>query len=165
MIVTSNDIALQKEYSHFLFAMKKLEQRLKIFAILLKYQILVKLDKLYIWNVKLPDETLIQIFTACCNTLDIAGMTLSDNVSSSLGKCINNNITKLVLGDVFGGLVSFNFHLFSACVTDQSKCNKISCCWDTVNKYRGDFKLFCKQSHTWSVTHGHDSGYLEIKRK
>ena len=62
---------------------------------------------------------------------------------TSLSQCVNNNIPQLYLGNV-----TFNFRLFSACVTDQSKCNYIQCYSATAEKYREDLKYFCKQSRT-----------------
>ena len=127
---------------------------------MLKYKLIVTLDELYIYNVTLNEETLTQLFT-CCNVLSITGMTLSDNVSSSLGKCVNNNISEFGFG---GGFVAFNFRSFSACVTDQSKCFKIECWDDTADKYRDDFKQFCQQSQTWCVT-SDNPGYIAVENK
>ena len=90
-----------------------------------------------------------------CKHLSIVNMVLSDNVSTSLGQCVNNNITELELDSV-----EFNFRLFSACVTDQSKCNYIYCNLATAEMYRDDFKYFCKQSRTWSITYDENWGFL-----
>ena len=113
-------------------------------------------------NATVTDEKLIKIFAATCDcdTLSITGMTLSESVSSSLGKCVNNNISEFGFG---GGFVTFNFHLFSACVTDQSKCFKIECWDDTADKYRDDFKQFCQQSKTWDVTLD-NPGFITVEK-
>ena len=42
MIVTSKEIAFRKDYSHFLFVMKKLEQRLEISAVFKNLLLILK---------------------------------------------------------------------------------------------------------------------------
>ena len=116
--------------------------------------------ELYLYNVTVADNLLIEVFAVThCKILGISSMTLSDTASASLGKCVNNNINTLRLGS--NGTVTFNFRLFSACVTDQSKCNKIIYWYDTfADNYRKYFKQFCKQSQTWSVAK--DVGYRSV---
>ena len=120
-------------------------------------------DGLRLDNVTMSDEQLVGVFGSIkCKTLCIRNMVLSDNVSTSLGQCVNNNVTQLKLGG--NGPVTFNFRLFSACVTYQSKCNSIERWFDTADKYQEDFKHFCKQSRTWSVTWD-EMGWIKIERK
>ena len=150
-----------------------------ILYVLCNEQIVLQLETLVIENIDLTDLDIskvtskvekrlslrnvtmsVDVFGSVkCKHLSIVNMVLSDNVSTSLGHCVNNNITELELDSV-----EFNFRLFSACVTDQSKCNNISCCDDTAPKYREDFKHFCKQSRTWSVTWD-EMGWIKIERK